>query len=140
MRRSGLTLLELTLVLAISGVLTAIAVPRLVALRNASAVRSATSEVAAAFTLARQNAVTRRGAVAVVIDTAAGVIIVRGGGNLLARRPLRSVYSVTLTANRDSAVYDARGLGYGVSNVTITIRRGSSVDTLTMSRLGRLSR
>jgi hypothetical protein len=35
-------------------------------------------------------------------------------------------------------VYDSRGLGYGVSNVTVTVRRGSIVDTLTMSRMGRV--
>jgi prepilin-type N-terminal cleavage/methylation domain-containing protein len=139
MRRSGLTLLELAVVLTIVGVLTVIALPRLAGLRNASAVRSAASEVAASFTLARQSAVTRRAPVAVLLDTAAGLVMVRTGSAVLVRRPLRSIYSVTLTANRDSAVYDARGMGYGVSNMTITIRRGSFVDTLTMSRLGRLS-
>jgi type II secretory pathway pseudopilin PulG len=139
MRRSGLTLLELTVVLMMCGTLTALAIPRLVGLRNASAVRSAASDVVASFTLARQSAVARRSTVAVVFDTASGVIVVRSGTSLLSRRPLRSLYSVFLGANRDSAVYDARGLGYGVSNVTITIRRGTFVDTLTMSRLGRLT-
>ena len=139
MRRSGLTLLELTLVLAICGVLTAIAIPRLISLRNASAVRSAASEVAASFTLARQTAIARRGTVAVVFDTVAGVVIVRSGNRVVSQRQLRGIYSVMVGVNRDSAVYDARGLGYGVSNITITIRRGTFVDTLTMSRLGRLT-
>jgi prepilin-type N-terminal cleavage/methylation domain-containing protein len=139
MRRPGLTLLELTVVLSICGVLTAIAIPRLVVLRNASAVRSATSEVVASFTLARETAIARRATVAVLLDTAAGAVIVRSGSTVLSRRPLRSIYAVALGANRDSAVYDPRGLAYGVSNVTITIRRGTSVDTLMMSRLGRLA-
>jgi type II secretory pathway pseudopilin PulG len=139
MRRSGITLLELTVVLMIAGVLTGLALPRLVGLRNASAVRSAASEVAASFTLARQTAIMRRTTVAVVFDTAAGVVIVRSGSHLVSRRPLRGIYSVIVGANRDSAVYDARGMGYGVSNITIRIRRGSFVDTLTMSRLGRLT-
>jgi prepilin-type N-terminal cleavage/methylation domain-containing protein len=139
MRRSGLTLLELTLVLAICGVLTTIALPRLVSLRNASAVRSAASEVAASFTLARQTAIARRVTVAVVVDTAAGVVIVRSADRVVSRRQLRAIYSVVVGANRDSAVYDVRGMGYGVSNITIRIRRGSFVDTLTMSRLGRLT-
>jgi len=139
MRHRGLTLLELTVVLAICGVLTAVAIPRFAAFRNASSVRSAAAEVAALFTLARQTAVAHRATVAVVLDTTAGVVSVRSGSALIARRPLRSIYFVTTSANRDSAVYDARGMGFGVSNITITIRRGSSVDTLTMSRLGRLT-
>jgi prepilin-type N-terminal cleavage/methylation domain-containing protein len=139
MRRSGLTLLELTIVLAITGVLTAVAVPRLVGLRNASAVRSAASEVAASFTLARQSAVAGRTTMAVVFDTVAGDVIVRAASRVVSRRQLRGIYSVVVSVNRDSAVYDARGMGYGVSNVTIRIRRGSFVDTLTVSRLGRLT-
>jgi prepilin-type N-terminal cleavage/methylation domain-containing protein len=139
MRRSGLTLLELTVVLAICGVLAGIAIPRFVGLRNSSSVRAAAGEVAAAFTLARQSAIARRAPVAVVLDTSAGVITVRSGRATVSQRPLRAIYSVAVSANRDSAVYDARGLGFGVSNITITVRRGSSVDTLTMSRLGRLT-
>jgi prepilin-type N-terminal cleavage/methylation domain-containing protein len=139
MRRSGLTLLELTIVLTITGVLTAVAIPKLVGLRNASAVRSAASDVAASFTVARQSAVTARTTVAVVFDTAAGDVIVRSGSRVVSRRQLRGIYSVLVSVNRDSAVYDARGMGYGVSNITIRIRRGSFVDTLTMSRLGRLT-
>ena len=139
MRRFGLTVLELTVVLAITGLLAAVALPRVVAFRNASAVRAAASEVAAAFTLARQSAITGRSTVAVVIDTAAGELSVRSGHRVVSRRQLRAIYSVLVSANRDSAVYDARGLGYGVSNITIRIRRGSFVVTLTMSRLGRLT-
>lgn len=139
MRRPGLTVLELTVVLTIVGLLTTLAVPRLVGLRNASAVRSAASEVAASFTLARQSAIMGRSTVAVVLDTASGEVIVRSGSRLVSRRQLRGIYSVLLSANRDSAVYDPRGMGFGVSNITIRVRRGSFVDTLTMSRLGRLT-
>ena len=139
MRRFGLKVFELTVVLTIVGLLTTLAIPRLVGLRNASSVRSAASEVAAAFTLARQSAIVGRSAVAVVLDTTGGEVTVRSGTRVVSRRQLRAIYSVILSANRDSAVYDARGMGYGVSNITIRIRRGSFVDTLTMSRLGRLT-
>ena len=139
MRRVGLTVLEITVVLAIAGLLATFALPRLAGLRNASAVRSAASEIAAAFTLARQSAIMGRSTVAVVLDTAAGEVTVRSGSRVVSRRQLRAIYSVILSANRDSAVYDARGLGYGVSNITIRIQRGTFVDTLTMSRLGRLA-
>ena len=138
MRRDGVTLLELTVVLAICAVMACLAVPRFTRLRDASAVRSAMSDLGATFAFARQTAVARRTTVAVVLDTASGIVRVRSGGQTLVRRTLRAAYGVGLAATRDSAVYDARGLGYGVSNLSLIIRRGSFVDTLTMSRLGRV--
>src|SRR4051812_18345761 len=139
MRRTGVTLLELTVVLAICGVLASLALPRLMYFRNASAVRAAMSELGATFALARQSAITRRATVAVVFDTARGVVRVRSAGVTLTRRTFGVTYGVVVGANRDSAVYDPRGLGYGLSNLTVMVRRGSFVDTLTMSRLGRTS-
>jgi len=124
-------------VLVVGGVLTALAVPRLVGLRDASSVRAAMTDVGAAFAVARQAAVTRRTPVAVVFDTAAGAIRVSSAGETILRRSLRATYSVSIGANRDSAVYDARGLGFGLTNLSLRVRRGTFVDTLTMSRLGR---
>lgn len=138
MRRLGFTLLELVLVLMLVGVLLALAVPRLSALRDRSAVGSAMSELGTSFSTAREAAMSRRATVAVLLDTAAGAVEVRSAGQSLLRRPLRSIYGIVLSSNRDSAVYDARGLGYGVTNLTIIVRRGTMVDTLTMSRLGRV--
>jgi len=135
--RSGLTQLELIVVLVVGGVLTALAVPRLVGLRDASSVRAAMTDVGAAFAVARQAAVTRRTPVAVVFDTAVGAIRVSSAGETILRRSLRATYSVSIGANRDSAVYDARGLGFGLTNLSLRVRRGTFVDTLTMSRLGR---
>ena len=135
--RSGMTQLELIVVLIVGGILTALAVPRLVRLRDASSVRAAMTDVGAAFATARQAAVTRRTSVAVVFDTAAGTLRVSSAGETILRRSLRASYSVAVGANRDSAVYDARGLGFGVTNLSLTVRRGTFVDTLTMSRLGR---
>jgi Tfp pilus assembly protein FimT len=135
--RSGMTQLELIVVLIVGGILTALAVPRLVRLRDASSVRAAMTDVGAAFATARQAAVTRRTSVAVVFDTAAGVLRVSSTGETILRRSLRATYAVSIGANRDSAVYDARGLGFGLTNLTLTVRRGTFVDTLTMSRLGR---
>lgn len=135
--RPGFTLLETAVVLMVAGILLAIVGPRTIALHDATSVRGAMAELGGQFALARQTAIARRAAVAVVLDTAGGVIEVRSGGRRFARRRLGDVYGIVLGANRDSAVYDARGLGYGVTNLTITVRRGRFVDTLTMSRLGR---
>ncbi len=138
MRRPAFTVLELTVVLTISGLALALAAPRLAALRDRSAVRAAMGELGASFATARRLAITRRTAVAVVIDTASGVVELHSRGRPLARRTLRAAYGVTLGSNRDSAVYDPRGIGYGLSNISVTLRRGVAIDTLTMSRLGRV--
>ena len=137
MRRSAFTLLEATVVLTVAAVLLAIVAPRFAAARDSAAVRSAMSDLSAAFSLARQAAMTRRTLVAVVLDTARDVVEVRAADERIVRRELGAAYGIVLGSNRDSAVYDARGFGYGASNLSITARRGKIVDTLSMSRLGR---
>jgi type II secretory pathway pseudopilin PulG len=138
MRRTGSSLPELTAVLVLTGILLAIAVPRLSHVRDAAAVRSAVDEAAADFSAARQAAIARRRLVAVVIDTNADAITARSEGTIVVVSRFRLTYGVTLAANRDSAVYDARGFGYGVSNLSLVMRRGAVADTLVVSRLGRV--
>lgn len=136
-RRRAFTLLELLVILTIAGLAMAIVVPQFARLRDRSAVRTATADLGALFSSARQMAITRRTTVAVVFDTVAGMVQLRAGGRTVQKRSLKAVYGIVLGANRDSAVYDARGLGYGAANLTVTIQRGTFVDTLTISRLGR---
>jgi prepilin-type N-terminal cleavage/methylation domain-containing protein len=138
MRRFAFTLLELMIVVVLLGLLLGLAVPRFAAVRDAASVRAALADLGSCFSLARQSAIARRTTVAVVFDTASGSVELRTAGETISRHPLRAEYGIVLGANRDSAVYDARGLGYGVSNITVTIRRGTMIDTLTMSRLGRV--
>lgn len=138
MSRRAFTLLELTVVLTIAGLLIALAVPRFAVLRDSASVRAATGELGAMFSAARQEAIARRAPVAVRVDAAAGVVELRAGRVSLARRTLAATYGVTLTSTRDSTVYDPRGIGFGLSNLTVTVRRGEMVDSLTMSRLGRV--
>lgn len=134
--RAAFTLFELVLVVTFVGVLMTIALPRVAALRDGSSVRAAMSDLRSAFSLARRAAVSQRTLISVVLDTASGTVEVRGGMERLTRRTLGATYGIALGSNRDSATYDARGIGYGVSNLSVTIRRGGTVDTLTMSRLG----
>jgi type II secretory pathway pseudopilin PulG len=138
MRRVAFTLLEITVVLTVTGVLLLLAVPRISALRDRQAVRAAVDEIGGSFAAARSAAIAQRASVTVVLDTAEGSVEVRSAGRTLFRRSVRSAYGTALMSNRDSAVYDARGLGYGVTNLTVVVRRGAMVDTLTMSRLGRV--
>ena len=91
-----------------------------------------------AFSLARQTALARRSPVAIVFDTTAGVVRIRSAAGPIRRSDLFASFGVTIASNRDSAVYDPRGFGYGLSNLTVVVHRGNFVDTLTMSRLGRV--
>lgn len=136
--RRAFTLLELTLVLSVSAILLALALPRLAHLRDGISVRGAVAELGAAFSLARQEAVTQRTTVSVLVDAERGTVEVRSRNGSVVRRSVSAAYGVVLSANRDSVVYDPRGLGYGLSNLTLTVRRGAMVDTLSISRLGRV--
>jgi type II secretory pathway pseudopilin PulG len=126
--------------MAVAGILLALALPRFAAARDARAVRGAMDVLTAGFSLARQTALARRALVTIAFDTAAGVIQVRSALGPIRRSDLSASFGVTIAANRDSAVYDPRGLGYGLSNLTVVVHRGNFVDTLTMSRLGRVRR
>jgi prepilin-type N-terminal cleavage/methylation domain-containing protein len=137
-RRRGVTLAELLVVLAILGVLLALALPRLAGAADRAAVQAALADAATVFGTARETAIYARSAVAVRLDTAAGVLRVQRGSELLLRRDLRSGYSVRLAATRDSMAYDPRGLGLGAANLSLIVRRGRAADTLFVSRLGRI--
>jgi type II secretory pathway pseudopilin PulG len=138
MRRNAYSLVELTVVMTIIGCCLALVAPRFAAWRDGASVRGAVREIGATFSAARQAAIARRTMVAIALDTATGTISLDAGGLRVLHRPLRDIYGIALGANRDSAVYDSRGFAYGVSNLSVVVRRGAAVDTLTMSRLGRV--
>ena len=138
MRRVGFTLFELVVVLTITGVLLALAVPRFAVASDQAAVRAALGDLGAAFSVARQTAILRRAPVTIALDTTDGTVEVRANGRPVLRRAITGVFGVGLSSNRDTAVFDPRGLGHGLSNLTVTVTRGQIVDTLTMSRLGRV--
>jgi prepilin-type N-terminal cleavage/methylation domain-containing protein len=137
-RRRGFTAAELLVVMSVVAVLMTIAASRLLTLRDEAAVHAASGEALHAFAFAREAAVSRRAAIAVRLDTANGVIVVQLPARVLHRRALRSIYGVSLATNRDSMAYDPRGLGFGAANLSLVIRRGSAVDTITVARLGRV--
>lgn len=134
----GQTLLELLICLVIAGVALAMSVPRYGAWRDAVAAREATSELTGAFASARETAVVRGGFASVVLDQVHGLATVDVAGRVAWRHDLAGRYGITLSANRDSVVYDPRGLGYGASTATIVIRRGAAAETVTVARLGRV--
>lgn len=138
--RRGATLIEMLLVLCLIGILAAMALPAVSRLLDGIAVQGAASEVHALFGAARHLAIHRGEMVTVELDTAAERLLVRAGAETLRVRPLGEIHRVSLSASRSATTYAANGIGYGASNMTIVITRGSAEETLTVSRLGRVRR
>jgi Tfp pilus assembly protein FimT len=138
--RHGTTLPETMIVLCLLGILAVVAGLRVVELRDRVSVRGAAAEAAATFALARRWALSRSVRTAVAIDTAAATLTVRSYADTVARRALGASHGVTMAATRDSMAYAPNGLGYGASNLTLVLRRGSRAETLVVSRLGRVRR
>lgn len=136
--RKGFSLAESVVTLVIAGVLLTIAVPRFSAMQDAAATRSAAADLDALFATARHLAITRRTTVAIRLDTVRADVEVRSAAAPLVRRALGATYGVSMSTTRDSSAYDARGLGYGAANLTVVLRRGRAVDTMVVSRLGRV--
>jgi hypothetical protein len=103
-------------------------------------VRAAATETVATFALARRWAVSRATRTAITLDSGSTSLIVRAYTDTISHRRLGSSHGVTFTTTRDSMAYAPNGLGYGASNLTVVLRRGSAAETLFVSRLGRVRR
>jgi len=138
--QNGTTLPEVIVVMTIAGILGSIAVARTTVLRDRISVRSAAAETVSTFSLARRWALSRASRTAITIDTTAASLIVRSFTDTITTRRLGSTHGVTIAASRDSMAYAPNGLGYGASNLTLVLRRGTAAETIVVSRLGRVRR
>ena len=136
--RAAFTLPELLVVLLVLSILLGLAVTRISAAADRTAVRSAAADAAVVFETARNAAIYRRVPVTVRIDSLRGAVEARVDTSVLLRRDLTIGYGVRISASRDSMAFDARGLGMGAANLSLVARRGRAVDTLFLSRLGRI--
>lgn len=134
----GFTLLELLLVLMVTGIILAIAVPRARAGLDRIVVRSAATDVRATLGMARTLALAGHTVVVVDIDSARGMLRIRRGSDVVLRRAVERAHGVELRATRDSLAYDPYGMGRGLANLSILIRHGAAVETVFVSRLGRI--
>jgi prepilin-type N-terminal cleavage/methylation domain-containing protein len=134
----GVTVIELLVVLSIAGLVLAIAIPRGLAMVDRVAVQSAAGDVQATLSIARTIALAGGSAVAVDVDSTAGVLRVRRGSEVLLSRGIGHAHGVRLGRSRDSLTYDPRGLGRGAANLSVFIRRRSAAETVFVSRLGRV--
>jgi prepilin-type N-terminal cleavage/methylation domain-containing protein len=138
--RRGTTIIELTLALSLISILSAIAYPHVGRLLDGIHVRGTATEIHSLFTAARHQAITRAERVTVQIDTARATISLVAGSDTLRARGFSETHGVTLAANRASFTYSPIGIGYGAGNMTLVIRRNARVDSIFISRLGRVRR
>lgn len=136
--RPGDTLLELLVVLMVVAVMLALTLPRGRRVLDRITVHAAATDVDATLAAARALALAGHADVAVNIDSVSGVLRVRRGTELLLARNIGSGHGVSISPTRDSLSFDGRGLGRGAANLSIVLRRRSAVETVFVSRLGRV--
>lgn len=137
-QRSGTTLVEQIVIMAVLGVLTALVVRSIGQQLDKLAVRSAARETRDVFATAREFAVARGVRTAVQIDPLMAALSAHTGADTIVARPLNTLHGVTLSTSRDSMAYSPSGLGYGASNLRIIVVKRSAAETVTVSRLGRV--
>lgn len=137
MRRAH-TLPELALTLALLAIVAATAVPSLAAITARWQVRAAVADLVNALVLTREAALARGAVATFVVDAARGEVTVTCAGDTVARRAVGAVHGVTLAASSDSVRYAPDGVATGVSNTTLLVVRGPRIDSVVVSRLGRV--
>jgi len=137
MRRAH-TLPELALTLALLAIVAATAVPSLIATTARWQVRAAVADVVNALVLTREAALARGAVASFVVNAARGEVTVTCAGDTIARRAVGALHGVTLAASSDSVRYAPDGVATGVSNTTLLVVRGSRIDSVIVSRLGRV--
>ena len=128
----------MTVALCIISVLTAIAVPEAGKLLDRIRVRGAVADIQALFGAARHIAIARSAQSTVEIDTARRTVYVSVGSDAVRRHDIGAEHDVQLSASRVRMSYSPTGIGYGAANLSVVVRRSAVVDTVFVSRLGRV--
>ena len=136
--RRAFSAFELTIVIAILGILSAIAMPAITRLVDRIRVRAAVTEIESLFGAARHAAIARGTPASVEIDSASRTISVTLDGDTLKKAPLGAEHGVELATNRSSMSYSPTGLGYGAANLSVVVRKSVAAETVVVSRLGRV--
>jgi type II secretion system protein H len=136
--RKAFTLPELMLALALAGILTGLAVPRLSGAMDRIEVEAAANRLIAAHQRARIMAITRGQVVLLSIDSARLTISSQGGTDSLWSDSGPASSGVELTGPRRQFTFSPDGITLGLSNATLQLSRGSTTRTLVISRLGRI--
>jgi Tfp pilus assembly protein FimT len=132
------TLPELVLTITLLAILSAITVPPLAGVTSRWRVRAASTDIVNALVLAREVALARGVSAAFVVDAPRGEIRVTCGGDTVVRRAISAQHGVTIAASGDTVRYAPDGLATGVSNMTVLVVHCTRIDSIVVSRLGRV--
>jgi Tfp pilus assembly protein FimT len=136
--KRGATLLELTLMLVVLGLLLAIALPRLNGVTDGLAVNGAAQDIVAAHRRARITAILNSRVVELTIAADDLSIRPRGATTDLWHTPGPTARQVALTGAPKKIIFSPVGLSMGASNASFFLRRGTATRTVVVSRLGRV--
>ncbi|MGN6390745.1 MAG: GspH/FimT family pseudopilin [Gemmatimonadales bacterium] len=135
--RRGVTLLELALVLAVTGILFCIALPSLQRVVDELAVHNASLGIVSAHRRARMSAILQSRSLELTVSADSLVIRVPGAPSNLWHAPGPSAEGVILQGPPHTMTFSPVGLTMGVSNVTFRLTRASATQAVVVSRLGR---
>jgi Tfp pilus assembly protein FimT len=136
--RQGFSLTELVLILAVTGLLFGIAIPKLSGVVDSIEVASAASHVVVAHQRARIMAITRSQVLVLSIDSARFTITARGQASPLWTEDGPAASRVALEGPARQFTFSPEGLTLGLSNATLRLTRGSASRSVVISRLGRV--
>jgi Tfp pilus assembly protein FimT len=136
--RAAHTIAELALTLTLMALMAAIALPPMTAASARLRLRAAGGDVVNGIVHARQAALARGSVTTVVIDAPAAEVRVTCGADTLYRRAIGALHGVSMASSGDSIRFAPDGLATGVSNLTVLLTLGARVDSVVVSRLGRV--
>lgn len=139
--RLGFTLFEVSLVLVVGALLSALAFPPVRRTLDQIATDRASGEVLMFYNEARLAAVSRSTAVEIAFSEDTLWATYRGVRDSLFRivaGPAR--HGVRMEVSRSTIMVYPTGLGWGAANTKLVFRRGEAAESLTTSRLGRIKR
>jgi prepilin-type N-terminal cleavage/methylation domain-containing protein len=141
-RVRGFTLVELLVVLLILAVAASLGVPRLRSALDRIATDAAARDVTSAMAAARAAAVLQgtRARLRIAADSLRVDREGTDGWQPYARWPGPAASRVALQVTNPEIVFGPLGLGWGLANTRVELRRGSQIETITTSRLGRVRR
>jgi prepilin-type N-terminal cleavage/methylation domain-containing protein len=135
----GFTLIELVLVCTVLAVLLMLMAPRTAGWIDKLAVLRATEDFKSVYQLARIGAVHRSSRVRITIRPDSLTAVAEGQtDSILVQIRGPSRYGVSLEVSRSVIRLYPTGMGLGGANTSVVLHRGRSVQSLTISRLGRL--
>ncbi|HEX3234731.1 MAG TPA: GspH/FimT family pseudopilin [Gemmatimonadales bacterium] len=136
--RRGITLIELLLVLIVTGLLSAIALPRFATLADDLAVEAAARHLVGAHRRARMIAILESRPVVLTIAPDSLVIRLGSAGPQSWRASGPVADGVALAGGAKQIVFSPVGVTAGLSNASFQLTRGGASRTVVVSRLGRV--